>query len=103
VYQLLPIDHSTVLSREDDHETSRRELGIVFKNLSVVGLGATTSYAPTLGSLFNPFSMVEAIQKLIHPPIRNILSGFEGVVKPGEMLCESHSHIGVTITLNFLQ
>jgi ATP-binding cassette subfamily G (WHITE) protein 2 (SNQ2) len=94
--QLHPIDLSAI-SREDDHEISRRELGIVFKNLRVVGLGATTSYAPTLGSLFSPFSMIEEIQKLIHPPVRDILSGFEGVVRPGEMTCRSLSHISVTI------
>lgn len=52
----------------------------------MVGLGATASYAHTLGSIFNPSTFVEAFQKFRHPPIRDILSGFEGVVRPGEML-----------------
>jgi len=59
---------------------------VVFKDLRVVGLGATASHAPTLSSLFNPFSVVGAIQSLIHPPVRDIISGFEGVVRPGEMI-----------------
>lgn len=59
---------------------------MVFKDLRVVGLGATASHAPTLSSLFNPFSVVGAIQSLIHPPVRDIISGFEGVVRPGEMI-----------------
>ncbi|KAI9464145.1 P-loop containing nucleoside triphosphate hydrolase protein [Lactarius psammicola] len=63
-----------------------RELGVMFKDLRVVGLGATTSYQPTFGSFFNPNVIIEKVQALRHPPLRNILSGFEGVVRPGEML-----------------
>ncbi len=58
----------------------------MFKDLRVVGLGATTSYQPTFGSFFNPNVIIEKIQALRHPPLRDILSGFEGVVRPGEML-----------------
>lgn len=63
----------------------------MFKDLRVIGLGATASYLPTLGSLLNPFNKREAIHALRHPPTRDILYGFEGVVRPGEMLCE-YSH-----------
>jgi ATP-binding cassette subfamily G (WHITE) protein 2 (SNQ2) len=58
----------------------------MFKDLRVVGLGATASYQPTFGSFFNPRIIFEKIQALRHPPLRDILSGFEGVVRPGEML-----------------
>jgi len=29
---------------------------------------------------------IEQLQNILHPPLRDILSGFEGVVRPGEML-----------------
>jgi hypothetical protein len=58
----------------------------MFKDLRVVGLGATASYQPTFGSFFNPRIILQKIQALRHPPLRDILSGFEGVVRPGEML-----------------
>jgi hypothetical protein len=41
-----------------------------------------------MGSILNPINIVLEIQKLLHPPVKDILSGFEGVVKPGEMLRE---------------
>lgn len=65
-----------------------RELGIMFKDLKVVGLGASASYQPTLGSLMNPLNMLESIKTLRHPPIKDIISNFEGVIRPGEMLRE---------------
>ena len=58
----------------------------MFKDLRVVGLGAVASYQPTFGSFFNPKVILEKIQASRHPPLRDILSGFEGVVRPGEML-----------------
>jgi ATP-binding cassette subfamily G (WHITE) protein 2 (SNQ2) len=58
----------------------------MFKDLHVVGLGAAASFQPTFGSMFNPKAILENIQTLRHPPLRDILKGFEGVVRPGEML-----------------
>jgi len=58
----------------------------MFKDLRVVGLGSAASYQPTFGSFFNPKLILEKIQALRHPPLRDIVSGFEGVVRPGEML-----------------
>jgi len=60
----------------------------MFQELRVVGLGATASQNDTIGSVLNPFNIIEYIQKARHPPIRDIINGFEGVVKPGEMLRE---------------
>lgn len=71
--------------REKVHLKSR-ELGVMFENLRVVGLGASASYQPTLGSTLNPLGIVEGIQAARHPHTRDILSGFEGVVYPGEMM-----------------
>ncbi|KAJ7471516.1 pleiotropic drug resistance ABC transporter [Mycena galericulata] len=74
------------MKKIEDAEIEQRELGVVFENLRVVGLGASASYQPTLGSTLNPLSIIESIQTLRHPPLRNILDGISGVVRPGEML-----------------
>lgn len=58
----------------------------MFQDLRVIGLGATVKYQTTFGSLFDPHSLVGLLDNLRHPPVRDILSGFSGVVRPGEML-----------------
>ena len=73
--------------RREEADIKLRELGVGFENLRVVGLGASASYQPTLGSLLNPKNIFSAIKAARHPPLRDIISGFEGVVRPGEMLC----------------
>ncbi|KAF8121914.1 pleiotropic drug resistance ABC transporter [Mycena galopus ATCC 62051] len=70
----------------EEAQIDLRELGVSFQDLKVVGLGSSASYQPTLGSTLNPFSILEQIKTLRHPPLRNILEGFSGVVRPGEML-----------------
>jgi hypothetical protein len=79
------------LGRRDQADIKSRELGVHFEDLRVVGLGATATYQPTVGSLLNPLNIVQAIKGMMHPPLRDILTGFEGVVHPGEMLRESSS------------
>jgi ATP-binding cassette subfamily G (WHITE) protein 2 (SNQ2) len=61
----------------------------MFKDLCVVGVGARASLQPTMGSLFDPSAILSDISATRNPPIRDILSGFEGVVAPGEMLRQS--------------
>ncbi|KAG2159222.1 ABC-2 type transporter-domain-containing protein [Suillus bovinus] len=75
-----------IIRRRDDEEIKRRELGVVFDDLRVVGTGARASLQQTIGSLFSPTSLLHTISEARHPPLRDILSGFEGVVAPGEML-----------------
>ncbi|OBZ76087.1 Brefeldin A resistance protein [Grifola frondosa] len=75
-----------VIRKLDESDIMRRELGVVFKDLRVVGLGASATYQPTLGSLLNPMNAIHAFRDLLHPATRDILNGFEGVVRPGEML-----------------
>jgi hypothetical protein len=60
----------------------------MFKDMRVVGLGERASLQPTMGSILNPSTALKNISAMRHPPIRDILSGFEGVVMPGEMLRE---------------
>ena len=77
------------LIRAGDAGIQKRELGVMFRDLKVIGLGATVSYQPTLGSMLNPSNWLKGIQASRHPTTRAIISGFEGVVRPGEMLCKS--------------
>jgi ATP-binding cassette subfamily G (WHITE) protein 2 (SNQ2) len=58
----------------------------MFKDLRVIGVGARASLQPTIGSTFNPAAILRNISAMRNPPVRDILSGFEGVVAPGEML-----------------
>ncbi len=58
----------------------------MFEDLRVVGVGAAASYQPTFGSTLNPLNMLGGIRAQMHPATRDILSGFDGVVRPGEML-----------------
>ena len=60
----------------------------MFKDLKVVGLGATARHQATLGSMLNPMNAIKAFNGHRHPQLRNILEGFEGAVRPGEMLRE---------------
>ncbi|XP_006455063.1 hypothetical protein AGABI2DRAFT_121012 [Agaricus bisporus var. bisporus H97] len=76
----------TYLRKKDEAEIKTRQLGVLFQDLGVVGLGASASYQMTLGSIFNPLNLIRSIQSIRHPHLRNILTNFEGVVRPGEML-----------------
>lgn len=61
----------------------------MFHNLRVVGLGSAENYQSTFGSLFDPHVLLQSLHEARKPPLRDILSGFEGVVRPGEMLRQS--------------
>ncbi|KAL6303777.1 pleiotropic drug resistance ABC transporter [Sparassis latifolia] len=74
------------ISMLDESDIKTRELGVAFRNLRVVGLGATALHQPTVGSVLNPWNFLKSLLRLRHPPLRDILSDFEGVVRSGEML-----------------
>lgn len=76
----------TFIFRHEEKNIISRELGVVFQNLRVQGLGSAASFQGTVGSTINPLRIIEGVRQLLHPPVRDILSGFEGVVNPGEML-----------------
>jgi ATP-binding cassette subfamily G (WHITE) protein 2 (SNQ2) len=75
-----------LIRRRGEESIKGRELGVMFKDLRVVGVGARASLQPTIGSMFNPTAILRNISAMRNPPVRDILSGFEGVVEPGEML-----------------
>ncbi|KAG2336970.1 hypothetical protein BDR05DRAFT_1011099 [Suillus weaverae] len=58
----------------------------MFKDLHVAGAGSRISIQPTVSSPFHPPTFLRKIREIRHPPTRDILSGFEGVVTPGQML-----------------
>ena len=65
-----------------------RKLGVMFRDIRVLGLGVGADVRHNLVSLLYPQSIIKYINTLRHPPVRSIISGFEGVVLPGEMLCK---------------
>ncbi|KAI9065216.1 pleiotropic drug resistance ABC transporter [Trametes sanguinea] len=75
-----------VIRKLDESDIKRRDLGVMFEDLRVVGVGAAASYQPTLGSSLNPLNLIRNVRAALHPATRDILSGFNGVVRPGEML-----------------
>ncbi|TFK52827.1 hypothetical protein OE88DRAFT_1711701 [Heliocybe sulcata] len=75
-----------VIKKREETDIKARSLGVMFDDLKVQGLGASVSYQPTLGSVLNPMNLVHSLQQLRHPPVREIIDGFHGVVQPGEML-----------------
>ncbi|OAP63066.1 hypothetical protein AYL99_02293 [Fonsecaea erecta] len=63
-----------------------RRASITFKNLNVSGSGIAMNLQPTVASyLLAPLRAAEWI-RFAKKPQRKILTGFDGVVKPGEML-----------------
>ena len=56
----------------------------------MIGTGASASFQNTVGSRLNPKVAYDGIRRALRPETRDILSGFNGVVRPGEMLRKSH-------------
>ncbi|KAG9313738.1 hypothetical protein JVU11DRAFT_6092 [Chiua virens] len=87
-----PRDHElevlvrSILEQSGEDGVQRRELGVMFRDLRVVGLGVGAAVQNNLASPFSPKSIINTIKNLRHPPVRDIISGFGGVVLPGEML-----------------
>ncbi|KAG1878850.1 hypothetical protein F4604DRAFT_1506458, partial [Suillus subluteus] len=50
-----------------------RELGVMFRDLRIVGIGTCASLQPTIGSMFNPAIILRNISVMCDPPIREIL------------------------------
>ncbi|CDU25412.1 probable SNQ2-ABC transporter involved in multidrug resistance [Sporisorium scitamineum] len=64
-----------------------RQMGLVWQNLTVTGLGSGYALGDTVGSLpLKPYETVKDIKSVLHPPVKTIIDHFEGCVKPGEML-----------------
>ncbi|ELU37955.1 ABC transporter [Rhizoctonia solani AG-1 IA] len=51
------------------------------QDLTVQGLGAAAKYQPTIWSIWSPKAIKQGIQQARHPPVKDILSNFNGVVR----------------------
>lgn len=80
-----PHNRSSPLRLEDSGITPRT-LGVYFKDLRVIGTGSSSSFRNTVGTRLNPKVAYDDIRRALRPETRDILSGFNGVVRPGEML-----------------
>ncbi|KAF9001112.1 pleiotropic drug resistance ABC transporter [Cyathus striatus] len=75
-----------LLSPQEMLEIGLQDLGLTFEDLRVVGSGTSVAVQPTVASSLNPFNWLRSLLSLRHPPVHDIISGFEGCVRPGEML-----------------
>ncbi|KAK5133859.1 hypothetical protein LTR08_007190 [Meristemomyces frigidus] len=78
--------------QENSEEEKTRHVGVVFKNLTVKGMGLGAALQPTFGDLF--LGLPRALKGLFtkgprkaagKPPVKTIINDFSGVIKPGEM------------------
>lgn len=74
-------------------EEKTRHLGVVFRNLTVKGMGVGAALQPSVGDIF--LGLPRFFKTLVargprkaagKPPVRTIIDDFNGCVKPGEML-----------------
>jgi ATP-binding cassette subfamily G (WHITE) protein 2 (SNQ2) len=79
--------------QEASEEEKTRHVGVVFKHLTVKGMGLGAALQPSVGDLFlNPIRFVKNLvtrgprKAAGKPPVRTIIDDFSGCVKPGEML-----------------
>lgn len=79
--------------QEHSEDEKTRHSGVIFRDLTVKGVGLGASLQPTIGDIF--LGLPRALRRLFtkgaqaasgKPPVRNLLSQFDGCVKPGEML-----------------
>ncbi|KAF2091805.1 ABC drug exporter AtrF [Saccharata proteae CBS 121410] len=79
--------------QENSEEEKTRHLGVIFKNLTVKGMGLGAALQPTNGDIF--LGLPRFIKNLVtkgprqatgKPPVKTIINNFSGCIKPGEML-----------------
>ncbi|KAI0900478.1 ABC-2 type transporter [Annulohypoxylon nitens] len=79
--------------QQNSEEEKTRHAGVIFRNLTVKGVGLGASLQPTIGDLFLglPRFLKNLLTKgpkaaVAKPPVRELLSNFNGCVRPGEIL-----------------
>jgi ABC-type multidrug transport system ATPase subunit len=79
--------------QETSEEEKTRHVGVVWKNLTVKGMGLGAALQPTAGDIFT--KLPRFFKNLItrgpksaagKPPVRTLIDDFSGCIKPGEML-----------------
>ncbi|KAF2642827.1 hypothetical protein P280DRAFT_276326 [Massarina eburnea CBS 473.64] len=78
-------------AQSDEEKT--RHLGVIFKNLTVKGVGVGAALQPSVGDIFlGPARFVKNMfskgprKAAGKPPVRTLIDDFSGCIKPGEML-----------------
>ena len=80
------------IRQAQSEEEKTRHLGVVFKHLTVKGMGLGAALQPTVGDLI--LGLPRLLWNMVlkgprkaagKPPIKTILSDFSGVIRPGEM------------------
>lgn len=79
--------------QEHGQEERMRHSGVIFRDLTVKGVGLGASLQPTVGDIF--LGLPRTIRNFIKggrkaaqakPPVRELISHFNGCVRPGELL-----------------
>ncbi|KAF2274688.1 ABC drug exporter AtrF [Westerdykella ornata] len=79
--------------QEASEEEKTRHVGLVFKHLTIRGMGAGAALQPTVGDIF--LTLPRFLRNVItkgprraagRPPVPTLIDDFSGCVKPGEML-----------------
>ncbi|KAF7560214.1 hypothetical protein G7046_g3922 [Stylonectria norvegica] len=79
--------------QEQSEEEKTRHTGVIFRDLTVRGVGLGASLQPTFGDIFLglPRIIIKLLTKgpkaaLARPPVRELISHLDGCVRPGELL-----------------
>ncbi|CAI9629153.1 unnamed protein product [Alternaria burnsii] len=79
--------------QEASEEEKTRHQGVIFKHLTVKGMGIGAALQPSVGDIFlNPVRLIKNLvtkgprQAAGKPPIRTLLDDFSGCIRPGEMV-----------------
>lgn len=79
--------------QQQSEEENTRHAGVIFRDLTVKGAGLGASLQPTVGDIF--LGLPRFVKNLLtkgpkaataKPPVRELLSHFDGCVRPGEIL-----------------
>lgn len=77
---------NAMTSKMDDEGHQLNAIGVSFRDLTVKGIDAGASYAPSLGEILRGIvTFPAAVKKMGHKPIRDILHKVDGYFQPGEM------------------
>ena len=76
-----------ILVKAEEQGLKRRNAGVIFRSLMVLGYGSEFTHQNTIGTVATGLLRIkDTIRQRRHPPMKTILYTMDGVVKEGEML-----------------